>query len=217
MYNHRKKIIICDHPLIKHMLSILRDHTTGTNEFRTIMQELAMLIGYEAMRDLELESKEIRTPLETAKFPSLKGEKPVLIPILRAGLGMAEGIMKLIPNAKIGHIGVSRDKITFEASEYFCKLPSKLEQRKIYVMDPMLATGGSAIAAIDSIKKHGGKDITFLCVIAAPEGVAALLSVHPDIKIVIGNMDREVNDQAFVCPGFGNAGDRYYGTESSYM
>lgn len=217
MYHQKKKIIICDHPIIKHKLSILRDHSTDTKEFRTIMQELAMLIGYEAMRDLELESKEIKTPLETAKFPSLAGEKPVLVPILRAGLGMSEGIMKLIPTAKIGHLGVSRDKTTFEANEYFCKLPPKLEQRKIYVMDPMLATGGSAIAAIDSIKKHGGKDITFLCVIAAPEGVAALLSAHPDIKIVIGNMDREVNDRAFVCPGFGNAGDRYFGTESSYI
>jgi len=216
MQKSKKKIIICDHPLIKHKLSILRDQETGTNEFSAIMQEIAMLIGYEAMRDLKLENKEIKTPIETAKLPTLAGEKPVLVPILRAGLGMSDGIRKLLPTAKIGHIGVSRDKSTHEPKEYLCKLPSMLEHRKIFVMDPMLATGGSAITAIDTIKKHGGKDITFLCVIAAPEGVANLLTAHPDINIVIGNMDREVNDHAFVCPGFGNAGDRYFGTESSY-
>ena len=214
MYNNTSNIIICDHPLIKHKLSVIRDQETGTSEFRTIMQELAMLIGYEAMRDLPLNDVEIRTPAEIAKCPFLSGRKPVFVPIMRAGLGMYEGIIKLIPNAKVGHIGVSRDKKTFEASEYICKMPSSLSERKIYVMDPMLATGGSAIAAIDSIKKHGGIDITFLCVVAAPIGLEALHTAHPDIKIVVGNLDREINERAYVCPGFGNAGDRYFGTVS---
>ena len=208
-----ENVTICDHPLIKHKLSILRNVNTETSEFRLVMQELSLLIGYEAMKNLKLKHIEIQTPIELAKCPVLEGPDPVLVPILRAGLGMCEGLLKLIPNAKVGHIGISRDKSTFEAREYLCKMPSSIEERSIYVMDPMLATGGSAIAAVDSIKKCGGKDITFLCVIASPTGVRALSSAHSDIKIVIGNLDRDFNEHAFVCPGFGNAGDRYFGTE----
>ncbi len=213
MYHGIENITICDHPLIKHKLSILRNKDTGTNEFRTVMEEIAVLIGYEAMRDLPLENIEIETPIETANCPVLSGLKPAIVPILRAGLGMSGGLLKLVPAAKVGHIGLSRNKETLEISEYFCKLPTSLEQRKIFTMDPMLATGNSAIAAIDSIKKRGGKDITFLCVIAAPEGLQKLHNAHPDIKIVVGNLDRGFNDKAYVCPGFGSAGDRFFGTE----
>lgn len=213
MYNHIENITICDHPLIKHKLTMIRSKETGTNEFRSIMEELAILIGYEAMRDFPLEDIEVETPIETAKCPVLAGKKPVIVPILRAGLGMSEGLLKLLPAAKVGHIGLSRDKVTLEPREYFCKLPSYLDQRKIFVMDPMLATGGSASAAIDSIKKRGGKDITFLCVIAAPTGLETLHAAHPDVKIVAGNLDNDMNEYGFVSPGFGNAGDRIFGTK----
>ena len=199
--------------MIKHKLTIIRNKHVGTNEFRTIMAELAIMIGYEAMRDFPLEEHEIETPLETVKSPVLAGKKPAIVPILRAGLGMVDGLLTLLPAAKVGHIGLSRDKVTFEPQEYFCKLPAQIEQRKIFVMDPMLATGGSAIAAIDAIKRRGGKDITFLCVIAAPIGLEALHAAHPDVKIVAGNLDHTVNEHAFVSPGFGNAGDRIFGTK----
>lgn len=213
MYNNIDNITICDHPLIKHKLSILRNKHTGTNEFRTVMEEIAMLIGYEAMRDLELEDITIETPLETAQCPVLAGKKPVLVPIIRAGLGMVEGLLTLIPSAKVGHIGLSRDKKTLKITEYLCKLPNQMDQRSIYVMDPMLATGSSAIAAIDLVKKHGGKNITFLCVIAAPAGLENLHAAHPDVKIVAGNLDDGMNEHAYVSPGFGSAGDRFFGTE----
>ena len=213
MYNNIENITICDHPLIKHKLSILRNKHTGTNEFRSIMEEIAMLIVYEAMRDLKLEDVEIETPVETANCPVLAGKKPAIVPIIRAGLGMTGGLLKLLPAAKVGHIGLSRNKETLEISEYLCKLPDSMEQRNIYVLDPMLATGGSAIAAIDLVKKHGGKNISFLCVIAAPIGLETLHSAHPDVKIVVGNLDRGINPHAYVCPGFGSAGDRCFGTE----
>lgn len=213
MYNNIENITICDHPLIKHKLSILRNKHTGTNEFRSIMEEIAMLIGYEAMRDLKLKDVEIETPVETANCPVLAGKKPVIIPIIRAGLGMTGGLLKLLPAAKVGHIGLSRNKETLEISEYLCKLPDSMEQRNIYVLDPMLATGGSATAAIDLVKKHGGKNISFLCVIAAPIGLETLHAAHPDVKIVVGNLDRGINPHAYVCPGFGSAGDRCFGTE----
>lgn len=209
----RENLIICDHPLISHKLSILRCKHTDKTEFRTTMHEIAMLIGYEAMRDLELRYIDIETPIKTASCPVINGNEPVIVPILRAGVGMSEGLIKLIPNALIGLVGISRDKETLKTTEYLCKLPSNLDNRKIYVMDPMLATGSSAIAAIDSIKRRGGRDITFLCVIAAPNGIDTLLSAHPDIKLVVGNVDNDVNERAFVSPGFGNAGDRYFGTE----
>ncbi len=212
-YNGNENIVICDHPLLKHKITRLRDKSTGTNEFRTIVGEIAMFVGYEALRDLELTEVEVETPIETAMCPVIAGRKQAIVPILRAGLGMVDGILKLMPTAKIGHIGLYRDEETFEPHEYYCKLPTYIDERKIFVVDPMLATGGSAISAIDFIKQHGGKDITFLCVIAAPEGVEKLAAAHPDIKIFIGNLDRELNDRAYICPGLGDAGDRIFGTK----
>ena len=213
MYNGIENITICDHPLLKHKISILRNKETGTNEFRNIVGEIAMFVGYEALRGLELEDVPVETPLETAMCPTIAGKKPAVIPILRAGLGMVDGILKLMPTAKIGHIGLYRDEETFEPKEYYCKLPTNIDQRKIFVVDPMLATGGSAIAAIDFIKQHGGKDISFLCVIAAPEGLEKLHKAHPDIKIYVGNLDRCLNERAYILPGLGDAGDRIFGTK----
>lgn len=213
MYKGNENIMICDHPLLKHKITILRNKETGTNEFRKIVEEIAMLIGYEAMRDLELDEVEVETPIETAMCPVIAGKKPAIIPILRAGLGLVEGLLKLMPVAKVGHIGLYRDEETFEPHEYYCKLPPAIDRRKIFVADPMLATGGSAIAAIDFIKQYGGKDITFICVIAAPEGVEKLAAAHPDIKIYIGNLDRGLNEKAYICPGLGDAGDRIFGTK----
>ncbi len=213
MYNGIENITICDHPLIKHKLTMIRNKETGTNEFRAIIEEIAMLIGYEALRDLELEDVPVETPIETAMCPVIAGKKPAIVPILRAGLGMVGGLLKLMPAAKVGHIGMYRDEETFEPHEYFCKLPSPIEQRRIYVVDPMLATGGSAVDAIKLIKDRGGKDISFLCVIAAPEGVEKLHKAHPDVKIFVGNLDRQLNENAYICPGLGDAGDRIFGTK----
>ena len=213
MYNGIENITICDHPLIKHKLTMIRNKETGTNEFRAIIEEIAMLIGYEALRDLPLEEVEVETPIEKAMCPVIAGKKPAIVPILRAGLGMVGGLLKLMPAAKVGHIGMYRDEETFEPHEYFCKLPSPIEQRRIYVVDPMLATGGSAVDAIKLIKQRGGKDISFLCVIAAPEGVQKLHEAHPDVKIFVGNLDRQLNETAYICPGLGDAGDRIFGTK----
>lgn len=213
MLSENKNIIICDHPLIKHKITMLRNKNTGTNEFRSIVEEIAMLIGYEALRDLELEYVDVETPIETASCPVIAGKKQAIVPILRAGLGMVGGLLKLMPTAKVGHIGLYRDEETFEPQEYYCKLPSSISQRKIFVVDPMLATGGSAIAALDFIKKYGGKDITFLCVIAAPCGLEKLAAAHPDVKIYVGNLDRDLNEKAYIVPGLGDAGDRIFGTK----
>ena len=213
MYNRNENIVICDHPLVKHKITMLRSKNTGTNEFRAIVEEIAMMIGYEALKDLELDEIEIETPLEKAMCPVIAGKKPAIVPILRAGLGMVGGLLKLMPAAKVGHIGMYRDEETFEPHEYFCKLPSPIEQRRIYVVDPMLATGGSAVDAIKLIKQRGGKDISFLCVIAAPEGVERLHKEHPDVKIFVGNLDRQLNEHAYICPGLGDAGDRIFGTK----
>lgn len=206
-------VVYCDHPLIKHKISILRNKNTGTNEFRAIVEEVAMLIGYEALKDLELKEVAVETPLETAMCPVIAGKKPAVIPILRAGLGMVGGLLKLMPAAKIGHIGLYRDEETFEPHEYYCKVPESIEERKIFVVDPMLATGGSAVSAIDFIKKRGGKDIAFLCVIASPEGVERLATAHPDVKIFVGNLDWGLNEHAYIRPGLGDAGDRIFGTK----
>ena len=192
---------------------MLRNKNTGTNEFRSVVEEIAMLIGYEALRDLELTDIEVETPIETAMCPVIAGHKQAIVPILRAGLGMVGGLLKLMPTAKIGHIGLYRDEETFEPHEYYCKLPTPIDERKIFVVDPMLATGGSAISAIDFIKQRGGHDISFLCVIAAPEGLEKLSAAHPDIKIYVGNLDRELNENAYICPGLGDAGDRIFGTK----
>ncbi|MCF0109996.1 MAG: uracil phosphoribosyltransferase [Erysipelotrichaceae bacterium] len=213
MYNGNPNITICDHPLVKHKITMLRQKTTGTNEFRKLVSEIAVLEGYEALRDLQLKDVEIETPLEKAMCPVIDGKKAAIIPILRAGLGMVEGILTLMPTARVGHIGMYRDEETHIPHEYYCKLPKNIDQRKIFVMDPMLATGGSAIDSINLIKERGGKDITFVCIIAAPEGLEALAKAHPDVKIVAGNLDRCLNENAYICPGLGDAGDRIFGTK----
>ena len=202
-----------NHPLIQHKISILRKKETGTNEFRHLVEEIAMLEGFEALNDLPLEEVEIETPIEKCKTPMISGRKLAIVPILRAGLGMVEGILALVPSAKIGHIGLYRDEETFEPHEYYCNLPSPIEERTIVVCDPMLATGGSAIDAITMIKKHGGRNIKFMCIIAAPEGVKALHEAHPDVQIYIGHLDRCLNEHAYICPGLGDAGDRIFGTK----
>ena len=213
MYNGIENITICDHPLIKHKLSIIRQKTTGTNEFRTIVEEISMMIGYEALKDLPLENVEIETPIETAMLPMVSGKKPAIVPILRAGLGMVGGMLRLMPAAEVGHIGMYRDEVTLEPHEYFCKLPSAIDQRSVYVVDPMLATGGSAVEAISAIKQRGGKDIYFLCIVAAPEGLEKLHQSHPDVKIFVGNLDRQLNEKGYICPGLGDCGDRIFGTK----
>ena len=208
-----KKTFIMEHPLIKHKISILRKKETGTNEFRKLVEEIAMLMGYEALRDLPLEEVAVETPLECCMSPMLAGKKMAIVPILRAGLGMVSGLTALVPSAKIGHIGLYRDPETHEPHEYYCKLPDEIDQRLIVVTDPMLATGGSAIAAIDFIKQYGGKNIKAMFIIAAPEGLEALQKAHPDVQIYIGNLDRELNENAYICPGLGDAGDRVFGTK----
>jgi len=206
-------VYIMDHPLIQHKLSILRDKNTGTNEFRKLTEEIAVLMGYEALRDLPLEDVEVETPIEKCKTPMIAGKKLAVVPILRAGLGMTNGILVLVPSAKVGHIGLYRDPKTHEPVEYYCKLPSPIELRTIVVTDPMLATGGSAVDAIKLIKEHGGKKIKFMCMIAAPEGVERLHREHPDVQIYVGHVDRCLNENAYICPGLGDAGDRIFGTK----
>lgn len=208
-----ENVTYIDHPLVQHKISMLRKKTTGTNEFRTLVEEIATLMGYEALRDLPLEDVEVETPIESCMTPMLAGKKLAIVPILRAGLGMVNGVLSLVPSAKIGHIGLYRDEETHEPHEYFCKLPNPIEQRTIVVTDPMLATGGSAVAAIDFIKQHGGKHIKFMCIIAAPEGVKKLHEAHPDVQIYVGHLDRELNENAYICPGLGDAGDRIFGTK----
>lgn len=207
------KVYINKHPLVQHKISILRDKTTGTNEFRSLVGEIAMLMGYEALNDLPTEEVEVETPLETCMTEMISGRKMAIVPILRAGLGMVDGILNLVPASKVGHIGLYRDETTHTPVEYYCKLPSPIEERIIVVTDPMLATGGSAIDAISQIKKHGGKKIKFMCIIAAPEGLKALEEAHPDIQIYVGHLDRQLNSDAYICPGLGDAGDRIFGTK----
>ena len=209
----KKNVFIMTHPLIQHKISKLRDQNTGTNEFRKLIEEIAMLMGYEALSDLPLEDVEVTTPIETCMTPMIAGKKLAIVPILRAGLGMVNGILALVPSAKVGHIGLYRDHDTHEPHEYYCKLPSPIDQRTICVLDPMLATGGSAVAAVDFIKQHGGKNIKFMCIIAAPEGLERLQKAHPDVQIYVGHLDRELNENAYICPGLGDAGDRIFGTK----
>ena len=209
---NENNVHIMTHPRIQHKISMLRDKQTGTNEFRKLIEEIATLMGYEALRDLPLEDVEIETPIETCQTPMIAGKKLAIVPILRAGLGMVEGLLALVPSAKIGHIGLYRDHVTHEPHEYYCKLPDPIDQRLIVALDPMLATGGSAIAAVDFIKQHGGKQIKFMCIIAAPEGLKRLQEAHPDIQIYVGHLDRQLNEDAYICPGLGDAGDRIFGT-----
>ena len=208
-----ENVTYIDHPLVQHKISMLRKKTTGTNEFRTLVEEIATLMGYEALRDLPLEDVEVETPIETCMTPMLAGKKLAIVPTLRAGLGMVNGVLSLVPSAKIGHIVLYRDEETHEPHEYFCKLPNPIEQRTIVVTDPMLATGGSAVAAIDFIKQHGGKHIKFMCIIAAPEGVKRLHEAHPDVQIYVGHLDRELNENAYIWQCLGDAGDRIFGTK----
>ena len=207
------KVKVMDHPLIQHKIGVIRKKDTCSKDFRTIISEIAMLMCYEATRELKLTDVEIETPICTATVKELQGKKLAVVPILRAGLGMVDGMLSIIPSAKIGHIGLYRDEETHEPHEYFCKLPNPIEQRTIVVTDPMLATGGSAVAAIDFIKQHGGKHIKFMCIIAAPEGVKKLHEAHPDVQIYVGHLDRELNENAYICPGLGDAGDRIFGTK----
>ena len=207
------KVYINNHPLVQHKISILRDKNTGTNEFRSLVGEIAMLMGYEALNDLPTEKVEVETPLETCMTEVISGRKMAIVPILRAGLGMVDGILNLVPASKVGHIGLYRDEETHTPVEYYCKLPNPIEERIIVVTDPMLATGGSAIDAISQIKKHVGKKIKFMCIIAAPEGLKALEEAHPDVQIYVGHLDRQLNSDAYICPGLGDAGDRIFGTK----
>ncbi len=212
-YKDNEKIMIMEHPLIKHKISRLRDMETGTYEFRCLVEEIAMLEAYEALRDLPLADIEVETPIEKCMTPTIDGKKLAIVPILRAGLGMVNGIHALVPSAKVGHIGLYRDPETHLPHEYYCKLPDPIDQRLIVVLDPMLATGGSAVEAVNFIKQHGGKHIKFMCIIAAPEGVERLAKAHPDIEIYIGNLDRGLNENAYIMPGLGDAGDRIFGTK----
>ncbi len=206
-------VTIFDHPLIQHKTTILRKKSTPNKEFREIVEEITMLMCYEALRDLPLEEVEIETPLVKTKQKLIRGKKLAVVPILRAGLGMVNGIQRLIPSAKIGHIGMYRDEETLMPHEYYCKLPADISNRLIVVVDPMLATGGSAIDAIGQIKSYGGKNIKFLCLIAAPEGAKALSEAHPDVDIYCANLDECLNEHGYIMPGLGDAGDRIFGTK----
>lgn len=208
-----KQVTVFDHPLIQHKTTILRQTTTSNKEFRELVEEITMLMCYEALRDLPLEEVEIETPMTKTTQKIIKGKKLAIVPILRAGLGMVEGLLKLIPSAKVGHIGMYRDEETLIPHEYYCKLPKDIEERLIVVVDPMLATGGSAIDAIGQIKSYGGKNIKFLCLIAAPEGIEALSKAHPDVEIYCANVDECLNEVGYIVPGLGDAGDRIFGTK----
>ena len=201
------------HPLIRHKITMLRDERTGTNEFRKLVEEVAMLMGYEALADMPTRDAEIKTPIEDTVQPVLDGKKPAVVPILRAGLGMVGGILALVPNAKVGHIGMYRDEDTHKPHPYYCKLPPFIEERLVIVVDPMLATGGSLIDAVNEIKTQGGKKIKCMCIIAAPEGVKAFTEAHPDVQLYVGALDRCLNENAYICPGLGDAGDRIFGTK----
>ena len=205
-------VTVFDHPLIQHKLSILRDKNTGTREFRQLIAELAMLECYEATRDLPLQPKLIQTPIGPCNANELAGRKMAIIPILRAGLGMVDGILNLVPSAKVGHIGMFRDPETHAPVPYYCKLPHDVEERDVLVLDPMLATGGSAVDAINQVKTYNPKSIRFLCIVAAPEGLQALQAAHPDVDIICAALDEKLNENAYIVPGLGDAGDRIFGT-----
>ena len=207
------KVYVFDHPLIQHKTAMMRKKETSVKDFRELVREVAMLMTFEATRNLPLQAVEIETPICSTTMNMLEGEDIAIVPILRAGLGMVEGMLALIPNAKVGHIGLYRDPDTHMPIEYYCKLPSDIENRQIFVVDPMLATGGSAVAAIDFIKQRGGNRIIFMCLIAAPEGIEVLQNAHPDVDIFIAAKDEHLNDHAYIVPGLGDAGDRLYGTK----
>lgn len=207
------KVFEMNHPLIQHKVTMLRRKETGTKEFREIVTEIATLMAYEVTRDFPLEDIEVETPICATKSKVIAGKKVGIVPILRAGLGMVDGFMNLIPSAKVGHVGLYRDPETLEPVEYYCKMPTDVEQREIIVVDPMLATGGSAIAAIQFIKDRGAKNIKFACLISCPEGIEALKKAHPDVDIYVAVIDEKLNDHAYIVPGLGDAGDRLFGTK----
>ncbi|MCD7827950.1 MAG: uracil phosphoribosyltransferase [Clostridiales bacterium] len=207
------KITITDHPLIQHKLSILRDKNTSSKDFRILIGEIAMLMTYEATRDLPLKDVQVETPITTATTKKLAGKKLAIVPILRAGLGMVDGVLNMIPSARVGHIGLYRDPDTLSPVEYYCKLPADISEREVLVVDPMLATGGSAIDAITQIKKRKPKNIKFMCTIAAPEGLEALSKAHPDVDIYCAALDEKLNEHGYIVPGLGDAGDRIFGTK----
>ncbi|MBQ6263117.1 MAG: uracil phosphoribosyltransferase [Clostridia bacterium] len=206
-------VTIFDHPLIQHKISILRDEKTSSNQFRALVEEITMLMCFESLRDLPLEDVEVTTPIATTTTKMLAGVKLAIVPILRAGLGMVNGMLNLVPSARVGHIGMYRDEVTLEPHEYYCKLPKNIENRLIIVCDPMLATGGSAKDAINLIKERGGKHIKFMCLIAAPEGIKALTEAHPDVEVYCAHVDEKLNENGYIVPGLGDAGDRIFGTK----
>lgn len=208
-----KQVFIMDHPLIQHKLTLLRDKNTGSKEFRELVSEVAMLMCYEATRDLPLKEVEVETPVSVAKAYVLSGRKLAFVPILRAGIGMIDGVMHMVPAARVGHIGLYRDPNTLEPVEYYSKLPTDIDEREVIVLDPMLATGGSAVDAISIIKKSNPKSIKFMCIIAAPEGMKELTKAHPDVKIYCASMDERLNEYGYIVPGLGDAGDRIFGTK----
>ncbi|MDD5922875.1 MAG: uracil phosphoribosyltransferase [Eubacteriales bacterium] len=207
------RVYVFDHPLIQHKVALMRKKDTTVKEFRELATEVAMLMGFEATRNLPLKEVEIETPMCRTKVNMLDGEDIAIVPILRAGLGFVEGMLALVPNAKVGFVGMYRDPDSHEPVEYYCKLPKDIDRREVFVLDPMLATGGSAVAAIDAIKKRGAKKISFLCLIAAPEGIKTLTEAHPDVNVFIAAMDEKLNENAYILPGLGDAGDRLYGTK----
>ncbi len=207
------KVFIMDHPLIRHKIGLIRRKETGTKDFRDTISEIAMLICYEATRELKLVDVEIETPICKTTAQELSGKKMAIVPILRAGLGMVDGILTLIPAAKVGHIGLYRDPETLNPVEYYCKLPADCAEREVFVVDPMLATGGSSVAAIQMLKDKGCKNIHFMCIIAAPEGIRRMQEVHPDVDIYVGALDERLNDHGYIVPGLGDAGDRIFGTK----
>ena len=209
---HYKNVIVFDHPLITHKITQLRKVETSTHKFRPLVKELAVIEGYEALRNVKTTMVEVQTPIEKTIQPEVHVKDLCFVPILRAGLGMTDGLLELIPGATCGHIGLYRDEVTHEPHEYYCKLPEHLEDKEVYLIDPMLATGGSGIDAVKLLKQHGAKHLHFVCIIAAPEGVKAFCEACPDIPLYVGCLDRQLNENAYICPGLGDAGDRIFGT-----